>query len=231
MLSIAISMKQPLQILVFLILILSLGYIFVAYALSLTLPPLPYSTVIRDVRGEEIAEIIADERIRHRALTYPDIPRVYASGIIWLEDRDFWDNNGISIRGIIRSMVHNIKAGSIVEGGSTLSAQYIRNALWINDERDLTHKMLETLYAIRLNHMLSKEEILTAYVNRIGFGHLNYGLRSAALYYFGREPQNLTPAEQIALLVIPKNPNTYDPYIHEEAFRARYQQVISVLET
>ena len=110
MLSIAISMKQPLQILVFLILILSLGYIFVAYALSLTLPPLPYSTVIRDVRGEEIAEIIADERIRHREMTYQDIPRVYASGIIWLEDRNFWNNNGISMRGIIRSIVHNLEA-------------------------------------------------------------------------------------------------------------------------
>ena len=224
-------MKKSLTILWSLGIIFTLIYCYVAYLLPLTLPPLPYSTVIRDVRGEEIAEIIADERIRHREMTYQDIPRVYASGIIWLEDRNFWNNNGISMRGIIRSIVHNLEAWSIVEWGSTLSAQYIRNVLWINEGRDLEHKILESLYAIRLNYMVSKEAILTAYVNRIGFGHLNYGLRSAAIYYFGREPQNLTPAEQIALLVIPKNPNKYDPYIHEEAFSARYHQLISLLAT
>ena len=78
--------------------------------------------------------------------------------------------------------------------------------------------------------MMSKEAIVTAYVNRIGFGSLNYGLRSASLYYFSKEPRNLTPAEQIALLVIPKNPNTYDPSLHPQAFRDRYRTIISLLE-
>ena len=66
--------------------------------------------------------------------------------------------------------------------------------------------------------MMSKEAILTGYINRIGFGYLNYGLRSASLYYFAKEPKSLTQAEQIALLVIPKNPNIYDPYKHPKAF-------------
>ena len=77
--------------------------------------------------------------------------------------------------------------------------------------------------------MTSKENILTSYVNRIGFGHLTYGLRSASLYYFAKEPRNLTKAEQIALLVIPKNPRKYDPYTHPEPFRERYSQIISTL--
>lgn len=130
----------------------------------------------------------------------------------------------------MRSTLHNIQAGRIVEGASTLSAQLIRNIFWINERRDLTHKILESLYAIRLNHIMSKEEILTTYVNRIGFGYLNFGLRSASLYYFAKEPKNLTPAEQIGLLVIPKNPNTYNPYTHPKAFNERYQQILKTLE-
>ncbi len=79
--------------------------------------------------------------------------------------------------------------------------------------------------------MMSKEAIITAYVNRIGFWYLNFGLRSASLYYFGKEPKNLTQAEQITLLVIPKNPNIYDPYTHQKAFRERFEMITSTFES
>ena len=90
--------------------ILFLVFIYASYFLPLTLPPLPSSLVIRDVHDEEIGEVIADARIRHRDIVFTDIPSFYLSGLIWLEDRDFWTNNGISIRGIARSMYHNIQA-------------------------------------------------------------------------------------------------------------------------
>lgn len=107
----------------------------------------------------------------------------------------------------------------------------MRNAFWINEDRDLMHKFLESLYAIRINHILTKEEILTEYVNRIGFGYMNFGLRSASLYYFGKEPKHLTEAEQVALLIIPKNPNVYDPFLHPVAFQKRYVKLLNTFES
>ena len=159
-----------------------------------------------------------------------EIPELYKKGLVWLEDRSFYDNNGVSFRGIVRSIVHDIAAGHAVEGASTLSAQFIRNALWLGEDRSLSHKVLEFLYAIRLNHLFTKEQILTMYADRISFGHMNYGLKSASLYYFAKEPNNLTEAEQIALLAIPKNPASYDPYTQEKSFQKRFEMIVKTLQ-
>lgn len=85
------------------------------------------------------------------------------------------------------------------------------------------------MYAIRLNYILSKEQILTQYLNRVGFGYMNYGLKSASIYYFDKEPRNLTKAEQIALLVLPKDPRKYDPYKQPKQFRARFELLTKTL--
>ena len=90
-------------------------YLYIAYFLELSLPPLPSSLVIRDSHGEEIGEVVAGQNIRHRDIVFSDIPDFYMTATIWLEDRDFWTNNGISLRGITRSILHNIEAGKIVE--------------------------------------------------------------------------------------------------------------------
>ena len=90
-------------------------YIFVAYFLPLSLPPLSSSLIIRDAHDEEIGEVLEDASIRHREIGFSDIPDFYQSGLIWLEDRDFWNNNGISFKGIARSILHNIEAGKTLE--------------------------------------------------------------------------------------------------------------------
>ncbi len=206
------------------------SYLYIIFLLPLHIAPMATSIIIEDMHQTEIGEIIAENNsIRHREIEYTDIPQFYLSGIVWLEDRSFWENNGISLRGIARSIVHNFDAWKVVEWASTLSAQVIRNALWINEKRDLKHKVLESMYAVRLNQMMSKKEILAEYVNRIGFWYLNYGLRSASIYYFNKEPKFLTKAEQIALLVIPKNPNIYDPYRNPQSFQNRFDMIVSLL--
>ena len=91
------------------------AYLFVAYFLPLQLPAITSSTVVLDKHDQEIGEIIRDERTRHRDIVFEDIPSFYLSGLIWLEDRNFWANNGLSLRGIARSMVHNFQAGTVVE--------------------------------------------------------------------------------------------------------------------
>lgn len=77
--------------------------------------------------------------------------------------------------------------------------------------------------------MYSKEEILTQYIDRVDFGYLNYGLKSAAKYYFDREPKDLTKAEQIALLILPKDSKKYDPHRKPKSFRSRFETVVGML--
>lgn len=223
-------MKNRYRFLLILWCIVLSSYLYIIFLLPLKISPMVSSMIIEDMHHVEIGEIIAaNNSIRHRKIEYADIPQFYLSGIVWLEDRSFSQNNGISLRGIARSIVRNFEAGKVVEWASTLSAQLIRNALWINEKRDLKHKVLESMYAVRLNHIMSKKEILTEYVNRIGFWYLNYGLRSASIYYFNKEPRFLTKAEQIALLVIPKNPNIYDPYRKPQSFQNRFDMIVSLL--
>lgn len=88
---------------------------------------------------------------------------------------------------------------------------------------------MEFMYAVRLNHLYSKDGILTEYINRVDFGYLNYGLKSAAKYYFDREPKDLTKAEQIALLILPKDSKQYDPYRKPKSFRSRFEKVVDIL--
>ncbi len=86
------------------------------------------------------------------------------------------------------------------------------------------------MYALRLNQIYSKDQILTEYINRVNFGYLNYGLKSAAKYYFNRTPNDLTKAEQIALLVLPKDPKKYDPYNKPKLFQQRFHHVVTTLQ-
>ena len=100
--------------LTFLFFVLGIG-IYVTTFLPLSLPPLAHSIIIKDTHGDEIGEIIAEKSIRHREMIFSDIPSLYLDGLIFLEDRDFWENTGMSWRGIARSIVHNIQAGKVIE--------------------------------------------------------------------------------------------------------------------
>jgi len=122
-----------------------------------------------------------------------------------------------------------MEVGKVIEGGTTLSSGLIRNAFWIGENRTLGKKILEFLYALRLNHIFSKDQILTGYINRVAFGSMNYGLKSASKYYFDREPRNLTKAEQIVLLIIPKDSQKYNPYQKPKSFRTRFETVTGIL--
>lgn len=215
--------------LIFVALLWALGYIYIRFFLPLTLPETPSSIVFVDNKGEEIGEKIYAERVRNRPLQYDEIPEFYIHSLIALEDRTFWSNNGVSLFGIARSMVRNIQAGSIVEWATTLSSGLIRNMFWIQESRTIDRKLLEYIYAIRLNHILSKKEILTRYINRVEFWYLNHWLLSASKYYFNREVKELTKAEQIALLSLPKDPRNYDPYKKPKNFRLRFENVVHIL--
>lgn len=224
------QLKYPIFWLTIWLVIFLWTYFFISYGISFQIPDLPYSTVILDRDGKPVGEIIRDKTIRHQPLKYEDIPEFYRDALVTLEDGSFWSNNGVDISWLIRSTWNNIRAGKVIEWGSTLSSGLIRNTLWLNEKRTLSKKLLEFVYAVRLNHLYTKEEILTSYIDRVYYGYLNYGLTSASRYYFAKEPKNLTKAEQIALLILPKDPKKYNPYKESRAFKERFSLVIKTLK-
>ncbi len=181
-------------------------------------------------RYETIIQEIPNEGIRHQSISYEEIPEFFRSSLMILEDRTFWNNPGLSLRGILRSIRSNIKSGALIEGGSTISQQLVRNIHGTTRKRSWWIKWVEALESIVMNLSLSKEEILTHYINRINFWYENYGLESASVFYFWKRAQTLSQSEQIALLTLIKNPTRYNPKTEPTAFRKRYELIIDTLE-
>lgn len=215
----------------FLVLLGIIGFLFARYILPFHLPSEQYSVVLVDKNNEEIGEILAENGNRHRTLTKDEIPKFYKEALIDLEDRRFYTHPGFDFLGFARAMQENIKAGKIVQGGSTLTMGLVRNSLWLNDDRTLWKKIAEIFYAIRLEGKLGKEEILAKYANQVSYGRLSLGLASAAKSYFGKSVQNLTDAESLALIAMAKNPKVYDAILEEENFRARFVMLAEKLAT
>ncbi len=136
---------------------------------------------------------------------YPNNIKNY---LIQIEDRRFLNHSGIDYKAILRALLENIKAGKIIQGGSTITQQLARNTLKDN-KKTFTRKIRETLKAIELENNFSKEEILNLYFENVYFGKNLIGFRSAGLYYFGKEVKSLSHAEWIFLLTILRGPNFY----------------------
>lgn len=136
------------------------------------------------------------------------VPDRLKNFLIEIEDRRFYKHNGIDFKGVSRAFIENIKAGSIVQGGSTISQQLARNI--IRDTRKtITRKVRETIKAIQIENQFSKDEILELYFNNVYFGKNIWGLRTAGLFYFGKEVEKLSQTDLLYLLTILRGPNYY----------------------
>lgn len=140
--------------------------------------------------------------------------------IVEIEDKRFYSHNGIDFKGVARAIVENIKAGRIVQGGSTISQQLARNIIR-DTSKTVTRKLRETIKAIQIERQFSKDEILNLYFNNVYFGKNIWGLRTAGLYYFGKEIDKLTQTELLYLLTILRGPNYYSkrPIFTEKRYK------------
>jgi membrane peptidoglycan carboxypeptidase len=199
------------------------------FFIPITLQEKPYSNVLYDAHGEEIGELIKDNAYRHRKGRIEDIPAFIKEAIITLEDKNFYVHRGVDLKGIWRALFNNISNTQTPQGASTLDTQVIRNMFWLNEKRAYKIKLKEFYYALVLNAHYTKDQILEYYLWNISFGYLNYGISSASHYYFWKNLEDLTKAEQIALLVLPKNPKKYDPYVSKDAFKTRFLSIAQTL--
>lgn len=162
-----------------------------------------------------------------------DIPPLLGETLIAVEDRDFLHHHGISLKAIARASLANLRAGAVVQGGSTLTQQLVKN-FYLDQQRSFTRKFLEAFMALSLDAHYSKAEILETYLNEVYLGQSGaraiHGFALGAQHYF-RQPLMELDAHQIALLVgLVKGASYYNPWRHPERARARREVVLSVME-
>lgn len=201
------------------------------YALSLELPStdefskFKYTEpmVVYDAKGNIIAELGAERRY---PISIEQMPPYVYQAVVAVEDARFYEHSGIDPWGIARAMVSNIKAGRMVEGGSTLTQQLVK-VIYLSPERKLKRKIKEVIIAYRLDKELSKEKILELYLNQVNFGRGAYGIQAAAINYFGKKDvKDLTIAEAAMIAGIPKGPSIYAPHLNMKRAVARRNHVL-----
>ncbi|MCB9803114.1 penicillin-binding protein [Candidatus Nomurabacteria bacterium] len=170
----------------------------------------PLSTKIYDRTGEVLLyEIHGPEK--RTLVNLEDIPDYVVNATIAVEDKNFYNHGGVSIWGILRGQIVPRLQGKRSQGGSTLTQQFVKNAILTN-ERALSRKIKEWILSFRLEQKFTKQEILQLYFNEIPYGSSAYGIESAANYYFDKSAKDLTLAEAAVLAALPQAPSYYSPY-------------------
>ncbi|MFP7753466.1 transglycosylase domain-containing protein [Thermodesulfobacteriota bacterium B35] len=149
--------------------------------------------------------------VHRQYLTYDQIPRDFVNAIVAAEDDQFFHHHGIDFPGIVRAMIANIRAGRVVQGGSTITQQTAKN-LFKRESRSYRAKLKELLYALRLEYRYPKEKILEFYSNQFFVSGNGHGLGVAARYYFDKDPEDLTLVECAFIAGSVKRPNYYNPF-------------------
>ena len=145
-----------------------------------------------------------------------------------VEDRRFFEHSGVDFEGIARAAVKNIEAGAIVEGGSTITQQLVRN-LYISRERTVKRKLKEACLAEKLDGAWTKERILTTYLNQVYYGNHAYGIEAASQTYFSKHARDLGVADAALLAGLTQAPTSYDPVIAPARALARRQEVLDAM--
>ncbi|HNP60863.1 MAG TPA: PBP1A family penicillin-binding protein [Nitrospirales bacterium] len=174
----------------------------------------------------ENGEIIGQFFIERRLYTPIDkIPQAFTQAVIATEDTRFFEHPGLDIIGIGRAAWTNMKKGGRFQGASTITQQLAR-ALFLSPERTYQRKIKELILAVKMEWVLTKEQILEMYLNQIYFGHGAYGVAAAALTYFDKNVSDLTLPESAFLAGLPKAPNTYSPYRNPDLAKSRKELVL-----
>lgn len=185
------------------------------------------SAEVFDVHGRRIGTYSGEVR---RFLIDPgELPDYVGAAVVAAEDKDFYEHSGVSVRGIIRAAWANLTGGEISQGGSTITQQYVKNAVLQDPSRTVTRKLKELVLAIKLERRYSKDQILGFYINTIYLGRGAYGFEAAARSYFDKPAVELTLGEAAYLAGIIPAPETYQPEENPGGARARRDRVLDVM--
>ena len=184
------------------------------------------STKIFDRNGQLLYTIYGEEN--RIILSKDEIPKIIKEGTIVVEDKNFYRHFGLDFRGILRAAIHDLfHLGRGLQGGSTLTQQFVKNTLIASPKRTLSRKIKEAILAMEVELFYSKDAILTMYLNQIPYGSNAYGIEAAARTYFNKHAKDLSLAEAAVLIALPKAPTYYSPYgTHTDELFARKNYVL-----
>ena len=180
-------------------------------------------SIVYSEEDEVVGKFLMENKI---PIPYDRIPRSLVMAFVAAEDAEFFQHKGVDYRGIARAMFKNMIAGRIVQGGSTITQQ-VTKTFFLTPQRSLLRKLKEVAYAFGLERTLTKEEILTLYLNNIYLGNGAYGVASAAESYFSKRTDQLNLAEMAMLAGLVKAPSRYSPVTNLRRAKERQAYVLS----
>jgi penicillin-binding protein 1A len=208
----------------------------VGIALAVAYPNLPDVADLADYRPKLPLRILtADGQLigefgeeRRNLLTIGEIPDVMKHAVLAIEDARFFEHNGVDYKGMMRAALANLGQAKS-QGASTITMQVARN-VYLSAEKSYTRKIYEVLLTFKLEHLLTKEQILEIYMNQIFLGQRAYGFSTAAQTYFGKPLKEVTIAEAAMLAGLPKAPSAYNPISNPKRARVRQLYIIERME-
>ena len=191
------------------------------------------STTVVDRHGERLSEVRSSSGQRSQAISAGDLPQTLAFATLAAEDVRFRSHLGLDPIALVRAAVHDLRRGRIVEGGSTITQQVAKLLLarqpGPRPRRGWSTKINEAVIALRLEHRLTKNEILALYLNLAPYGNQIQGAERASQAYFGRSASTLTPTEAAFLAALPQQPTRYNPWRDPAAARPRALHILRVM--
>ena len=175
----------------------------------------PNKRVLAVLRGSQSRILIASK----------DISPKMKHAIVAVEDKRFYEHRGVDVHGIVRAVWEDVRNKKVVEGGSTITQQFVKNT-YLHNQRSIGRKLKEAALAWQLKQRWSKDKILTAYLNTIYFGNGAYGIEQASRTYFHHKAKYMTWADAALLAGIPSDPTQFDPVANPKAARARREVVL-----
>ena len=183
------------------------------------------STKIYDKTGEVLLYDLHDD-VKRTSVPLEDMSRHIKNATIAIEDDQFYNHFGIDVKAIIRAIISNTQGGGVTQGGSTITQQVIKNSV-LDREKTLTRKAKEAILSIKLERVLTKDEILEVYLNESPYGGTIYGIEEAARSFFNKSASDLSLAESAYLSALPQAPTYLSPYgNNRDALEERQQLVL-----
>jgi penicillin-binding protein 1A len=182
-------------------------------------------TAITDGNDRRIGEIYSERRT---VVPYDKVPPIVVDAFVAAEDNSFWTHRGVDYWGMFRALLTNLRAGHTRQGASTITQQVVKTFL-LSPERTFRRKIQEIILARRLESSLTKQEIMTLYMNQIYFGHGRYGVEEAARFYFGKHVGELNVGEAAMLAGLPQSPENISPRKNPKRAKERQTYVLNQL--
>ncbi len=213
------------------------GVLLVAFALSQAYPNLPELDTLTSYRPKMPLRVFTADGMligefgeeRRNVVRFKEIPEIMKKAVLAIEDDRFYEHNGVDYMGIARAMINNTMGGP-KQGASTITQQVARN-FFLSSEQTLKRKIYEMLLAWKIEHNLSKDQILEVYMNQIYLGQRAFGFASAAQIYFGKSLKEISIAEAAMLAGLPKAPSSYNPVVNPKRAKLRQQYILQRMHT